>query len=161
MRHPSAALAIPRGACLAALLLAAAPAHAQTGADSAGVRQASLDYLDGFYEGDSTKHLRSIRPEVYKYGFGRARDSVRYNAGQQMPGPQFHAFTARVKARGQAPDPKWPKRVELLDVLDQTAAAKVTAWWGTDYLLMGKFDGRWMITHVLWQSPPPKATATR
>jgi len=34
------------------------------------------------------------------------------------------------------------------------AAAKVTAWWGTDYLLLGKFDGRWMIRDVLWESPP-------
>ena len=155
MRRPSLALA--------ALLLAAAtvPAHAQSRADSAGVRQASLDYLDGFYEGDSTKHVRAIRPEVYKYGFGRSRDSVRYNPGQQMTWPQFHAFANRVKASGRAPDPKWPKQIELLDVKDQTAAAQVTAWWGTDYLLMGKFDGKWMITHVLWQSPmPPKSAAT-
>jgi len=34
------------------------------------------------------------------------------------------------------------------------AAAKVTAWWGTDYLLLGKFDGRWMIRDVLWKSLP-------
>ncbi|MGZ8470190.1 MAG: nuclear transport factor 2 family protein [Gemmatirosa sp.] len=147
---------------LSALLLAVViPAHAQPRADSAAVRQASLDYLDGFYEGDSTKHVRSIRPEVYKYGFGRSRDSVRYNAGQQMTWPQFHAFASRVKASGRAPDPKWPKQVDVLDVLDQTAATKVTAWWGTDYLLMGKFDGKWMITHVLWQSPPPKPASTR
>jgi hypothetical protein len=137
----------------------AAPLGAQSAADSAGVRQASTDYLDGFYAGDSTKHVRSIRPEVYKFGFGRSRDAAAYGAGQQMTWAQFHAFTGRVKASGKAPDPKWPKKVELLDVLDQTAATKVTAWWGTDYLLLGKFDGRWMITHVLWQSPPPKPTS--
>jgi hypothetical protein len=140
----------------------AAPLGAQSAADSAGVRQASVDYLDGFYAGDSTKHVRSIRPEVYKFGFGRARDAATYGPGQQMTWPQFHAFSGRVKASGKAPDPKWPKKVELLDVLDQTAATKVTAWWGTDYLLLGKFDGKWMITHVLWQSPPPaKAAASR
>ena len=49
-----------------------------------------------------------------------------------------------------------PKQVEIFEVLDQTANVKVTAWWGVDYLLMGKFDGKWMITHVLWQSPPKK-----
>ena len=146
---------------LAALVLAAAPLRAQTAADSSGVRQAATDYLDGFYTGDSTLHIRSIRPEVYKFGFGRQRDSVRYSPGQQMTWTAFHDFTRRVKARAQAPNPSWPKEVKLLDVLDQTAAAKVTAWWGTDYLLMGKFDGRWMITHVLWQSPPPRATAAR
>jgi hypothetical protein len=146
---------------LAALLLAIAPLRAQTAADSSGVRQAAMDYLNGFYTGDSTLHVRSIRPEVYKFGFWRQRDSVRYAAGEQMKWGQFHDFTRRVKARGQAPNPSWPRDVRVLDVLDQTAAAKVTAWWGTDYLLLGKFDGRWMITHVLWQSPPPRATAAR
>jgi Putative lumazine-binding len=154
MRRPLLALA-------ALALLVAAPLRAQTAADSSGVRAAAMDYLDGFYTGDSTLHIRSIRPEVYKFGFWRARDSVRYAAGEQMKWDEFHAFTRRVKARGQAPNPSWRKDVQLLDVLDQTAAAKVTAWWGTDYLLMGKFDGRWMITHVLWQSFPPRATAAR
>ena len=47
-----------------------------------------------------------------------------------------------------------PKKVEIFDILDQTASAKLTAWWGTDYLLLAKYDGRWMIPMVLWQSPP-------
>jgi hypothetical protein len=46
--------------------------------------------------------------------------------------------------------------VELLEVQDHTAAARVSAYWGSDYVLVGKYDGRWMISHVLWQSPPPK-----
>jgi hypothetical protein len=49
-----------------------------------------------------------------------------------------------------------PKVIELYDVQDQTASAKLTAWWGIDYLLLAKQSGRWRITHVLWQSPPPR-----
>ena len=48
------------------------------------------------------------------------------------------------------------KQVQVLDVLDQTAVAKVTASWGIDYMLMGKFDGVWKTTQILWQSPAPK-----
>jgi hypothetical protein len=48
-----------------------------------------------------------------------------------------------------------PKDITVYDVQDQTASAKLTAWWGTDYLLLAKEDGRWMIIAVLWQSPPP------
>lgn len=44
----------------------------------------------------------------------------------------------------------------MYDVQDQTASAKLTAWWGTDYLLLAKEKGRWMIIAVLWQSPPPR-----
>jgi hypothetical protein len=169
MRRPLLALApsavrsvLLAGSLGAGLLLAtAAPLRAQTATDTAGVRAAAMDYLNGFYTGDSTLHVRSIRPEVYKFGFWRARDSVRYAAGEQMKWSQFHDFTRRVKARAQAPSPNWRKDVQLLDVLDQTAAAKVTAYWGTDYLLLGKFDGKWMITHVLWQSAPPPQAAAR
>ena len=48
------------------------------------------------------------------------------------------------------------KEVAVLDVLDQTAVAKVTANWGIDYMLLAKFEGRWKITQILWQSHPPK-----
>ena len=39
-------------------------------------------------------------------------------------------------------------------MLDQTAVAKVYAWWGTDYLTMARYEGEWKIVQVLWQSPP-------
>jgi len=125
----------------------------QSSADSAGVRRAALDYLEGFYEGDSTKHAQSVRSEVYKYGFWLPRDSTRFQ-GEQMPWAEFLAYTRRMKARGATTPASAPREVQLLDVQDQTAAAKVTAFWGTDYLLIGKYDGRWMVSSVLWQSRP-------
>jgi hypothetical protein len=45
--------------------------------------------------------------------------------------------------------------------MDQTASAKLTAQWGIDYLLLARYDGRWMITHVLWQGPHPGAVSSR
>jgi hypothetical protein len=44
--------------------------------------------------------------------------------------------------------------VLVFDVLDKTAAVKVTASWGVDYMLLGKYDGGWQIVQILWQSPP-------
>jgi hypothetical protein len=133
-------------------------AHAQ---DTAGVRAAVLDYVEGFYEGDSTRLVRSVRPDVYKYGFWRHRDSTTYQ-GSQMTWAEFHRYANGVKQRGgRGAPPNAPKGIDIFEVQDQTAAAKLTAWWGTDYLLLGKYDGRWMITHVLWQSPPAKDAAKR
>ena len=48
-----------------------------------------------------------------------------------------------------------PKEITIFEVQDQTATAKLVADWGTDYFHLGKFDGKWMIVNVLWQSPPP------
>ena len=128
----------------------------QTAADSAAVRRASLDYIEGFYEGDSTKHVRSVRPDVFKYGFWLPRDSTRYQ-GEQMPWSEFLAYTRRMRLRGATTPATAPKDVQLLDVQDQTAAVKVTAFWGTDYLLIGKFGDRWLVSSVMWQSRPRRS----
>lgn len=63
-------------------------------------------------------------------------------------------YAEDVKAKGNYPDKDAPKRVEILDVLDQTAVAKVYAWWGSDYMTLAKYDGKWMIVQVLWQTEP-------
>lgn len=135
------------------LLAAAAPAHAQTPADREQVRRAAMDYIEGFYEGDSTKLVRSVSPEVRKNGYARGDSDTSYRA-LAMPYGDFMRFAAGVRAGRNLPPANAPREVTLFDVQDQTASVKVRAWWGTDYLLLGKENGRWMITHVLWQSTP-------
>jgi len=132
-----------------------APLPADPAADVEAVRRAALDYIEGFYEGDSTKHVRSIRPEFYKYGFYFNPNTGKYN-GSQMTWPQALAFSRRVRDNNRPAPADSPKEVKILEVSDQTAAVKITAYWGIDYMLLAKYDGKWMISHVLWQSPPPK-----
>ena len=154
----------PRAIALIAIAAALAmPLRAQSGAtpatreDREAVRRAVLDYVEGFYEGDSTKLARSVRPEIYKYGFWRPRDSTTF-AGEQMAFPEFFAYARRVRQTNHQAPPTAPKTIELFDVQNQTASAKLTAFWGTDYLLLGKYDGKWMISSVLWQSRPADAS---
>jgi hypothetical protein len=127
-------------------------AFAQTPRDREGVRRAVLDYVEGFYEGDTAKLVRGIRPDVYKYGFDWMDKEQKY-VGERMTWDEILGYARRFKARGRPTPASAPKKVDLLDVQDQTASAKLTAWWGTDYVLLAKFDGQWMITSVLWQSP--------
>ena len=135
------------------LLGSAGAVKAQGSGDRAGVERAVLDYVEGFYEGDTAKLVRSVHPNVVKYGFFIPRDSSRYS-GEAMPYAEFLAYANRVKARGRPAPADAPKRIEIFDVLDQTASAKLTAFWGTDYLLLARENGRWMIRQVLWQTPP-------
>jgi len=135
-------------------------AAAQSPADREQVRRAVLDYVEGFYEGDTAKLVRSVRPDVYKYGFWRGRDSTAYH-GEQMQWRAFHDYANRVRTSNRPTPPTAPKEITVYDVQNQTASAKLTAWWGTDYLLLGKYDGRWMISSVLWQSPPVAAAPAK
>jgi hypothetical protein len=133
-------------------LLAPATLGAQSAEDRRAVERAVLDYVEGFYEGDTAKLVRSVHPEVNKYGYWIPRDSTRYQ-GEAMPFAEFLSYARQVKARGRQAPADAPKRIAIYDVLDQTASAKLTASWGTDYLLLAKQNGRWMIRQVLWQTP--------
>lgn len=119
------------------------------------VENAVRNYVEAFYYGDTLKIYQSISPVVVKYGYFIPKDKNQYE-GEPMSFKEMVDYAARVKKRG--PNPKveeYPKIIEVFDVLDQTASAKLTAWWGTDYLLLAKHQGVWLITNVVWQSPMP------
>ena len=141
------------GVFAAALAVGAlSPAHAQT-EDRAAVERAALDYLEGFYEGSTEKIRRGVHPDVVKFGFYRESADQAYQR-VPMSFDEMLGFATDVKESGRFPGDDAPKRVELLDVLDQTAVAKVYAWWGSDYLTLAKVEGEWKVVQVLWQSPP-------
>jgi hypothetical protein len=131
----------------------AAQADVAMSPDADGVTRAARDYLEGFYEGDSTKIVRSISPTVVKYGYYVPKGDSTYH-GEAMTFAEMLDYVRKVKARGRPVPATAPREVSLFEVLDQTATAKVVAWWGTDYLHLAKIDGRWMITQVIWQTPP-------
>ncbi|MDH5589834.1 MAG: nuclear transport factor 2 family protein [Gemmatimonadota bacterium] len=142
------------GVAMLALVLAAPVAtDGQSTDDIEAVRQAATDYLEGFYEGDEERLRRGVHPDVTKYGFFLSPGSDEYT-GAAMSFEQMLDFARSVRESGTHPPPSAPREVSVGEVLDQTATAKVIAWWGSDYLHLAKYEGRWQIIHVLWQSPP-------
>jgi hypothetical protein len=147
----------------AALLLISAPLLAQRGtlsippstADSAGVRAAVLDYVEGIYLADTARIVRSVRPELAKRGYWIPRDQTAY-ANEPMTYPELIEVAKTWNPNRRRNPDTMPKEIQILDLLDQTASAKLVAQWGVDYFHLARYDGRWMIVNVLWQSPPPK-----
>src|SRR5688572_7932348 len=106
------------------------------------VTSAVLDYVDAFYYGDTTKIHKSIISSVVKYGYYIPRGKTIYE-GEPMSFKEMIDYAAGVRKRGPAPDvEKFPKKIEVFDVQDQTASAKLTAWWGTDYLLLSRLNNK-------------------
>ena len=131
------------------------PAAPQAASEREAVRRAALDYLEGFYEGDSVKIVRSVRPDVRKAGYYKGRDATTYTA-EEMPFGDFLSYVRNFKNNNRTTPATAPREVIVGEVNDQTATAKVVAWWGIDYLHLARYDGKWMIVNVIWQSPPPK-----
>lgn len=139
-------LALPAAALLAA-------ADAPGGREDEAVEQAVMDYVDALYLVDPARIERSVHPSLSKVGFYRNAPDAAYQEAR-MTFEELRQLAADWNRSGRVDPDRAPKQVEVLDVLDQTATAKLTAQWGVDYLQLAKYDGRWQIVNVLWQTPP-------
>ena len=140
---------------LAVFIFIASIGWGQSEQEKTDVQRAMLDYIEGFYEGDTMKITRSISPEVVKYGYWKDNKTGLY-AGEPMSYKEMIAFAVRVKTNNRQQPATAVKKTEVYEVQDQTASGKVTAWWGTDYILLAKTNNKWMIRAVLWQGPLKK-----
>ena len=127
---------------------------AQQRADRAAVEQAALDYVEALYNADPTRIERSVHPQLTKRGFWRDNATRPWGAQETMTYEQLVALTKTWNADKKRDTSI--KKVDVFDVLDQTATAKVTAMWGVDYLHLAKYDGRWKIINIVWQAHPSK-----
>lgn len=133
-------------------LIATCPAFGQSADQSEGVKRAVLYYVEGFYEGDTIKLKRGISPTLYKYGYWQDANTKKFG-GEQMTFKQAVDYARGVKEKKRFAKSDAPKKIVILDVEEQVAAAKLTAWWGIDYLLLSKQGDAWVIDQVLWQGP--------
>src|SRR6185369_8146263 len=118
---------------LAALLLIckASNAASQTAADSAGIRQTALDYIDGWYSGDGTRMERALHPELAKR-IVRSDSLGRYRLDQQSA----MTLVQNTRAEGGKQTPLADRRddVRILDIFQNAASVRVDASYWVDYL---------------------------
>jgi len=128
------------------------PANRPAEADSAGIRQAALDYIEGWYEGNSERMERALHPELAKRIVRTDPKSGRSGLGQMSA----MSLVQGTKNGGgkNTPKEKQQKDVTILDVFENAACAKVVASDWVDYLQLAKWNGRWVIVNVLWELKP-------
>ena len=121
--------------------------------EKTGVTKACMNYIEGFYEGDTLKLKASLQPKLHKFGFWKDQGKTTYRQVNHMSFEQALAFAKDVKVNKKFPAEDAPREVTILDIGDTITAARVTAWWGIDYILLSKRDDVWMIEQVLWEGP--------
>lgn len=134
-----------------ALTLLPHAAPAQAAPDSAGIRQAALDYIEGYYEGNGERMERALHPEL-------AKRIVRTNPQGRSQLGQMSALTlvqgTRAGGGRDTPPARQQKDVTILDIYQNAASAKIIASDWIDYLHLAKWNGRWVIVNVLWELNP-------
>ena len=137
---------------VAALAALAAPLAAQSAADSAAIRQAALDYIEGYYQGNGERMERALHPELAKRIVRTNPENGRSSLGQMSA----LSLVQGTRAGGgrDTPSERQQKDVTILDIYRGAASAKVVASDWIDYLHLAKWNGRWVIVNVLWELKP-------
>lgn len=133
-----------------ALLAAPAAGYAQTATDSAAIRTAALDYIQGWYGADGDRMARALHPELAK----------RIQNTDAQGRVWIRDMTASELVRGtragggrQTPAAEQRADLRILDIFQNAASVRVDASTWIDYLhLVRQPDGRWLIVNVLWET---------
>ena len=143
--------ALQRVAIVAAMIAAfAVPAAAQSSADTAAIRAAALDYIDGWYAADGARMERALSPELAK------RNVTTDPASGRSRLIQMSAMTLVQSTRrgggSNIPAAERKDEVRILDIFGGAASARVTAATWVDYMHLARIDGEWRIVNVLWDN---------
>jgi hypothetical protein len=150
---------LPRWSAGTALLVTmlAGPATAQSTADSAGIRAAALDYIQGWYTADAARMERALHPELAKrmvQDDPKSHKSVLNHMGAKT----LVQYTREGGGR-ETPTEQRQADVSILDIYQGAASAKVIAKDWVDYLHLARWNGRWQIVNVLWELKPRESRA--
>jgi hypothetical protein len=125
--------------------------------DEMAIKQAAMDYIEGWYEGDAVRMERALHPELAKRMVSLdSRGNSRLNQMSAMTLVQ----STRAGGGKNTPKEQQQKDTTILDRFNNAAVVKIVASGWVDYLEEVKFDGQWKIVNVLWElkvqpQPPP------
>ncbi|MBI3003958.1 MAG: nuclear transport factor 2 family protein [Ignavibacteriales bacterium] len=132
----------------------AAHTHAQSSADSAAIRKAALNYVEGWYEADADRMESALHPELAKR-IVLVDEKTGKNWLDMMGASRLVSGTRRGGGKN-TPKDQQQKDVSILDIFGNTASVKAIMSGWIDYMHLAKWNGEWKIVNVLWEYKPKK-----
>jgi hypothetical protein len=121
--------------------------------DLMAIRQAALDYAQGWYEADAERMRRCLHPDLAKRAILRDPQTGEerfHHLGQQR-------MMEKTEQGGGSEDVPADKRtydVMILDVCGDIASARADTTEYVDYLHLARSQSKWLIVNVLWTYHP-------
>lgn len=123
---------------------------AQTQQDTAAIKTAALDYVEGFFTADSSRLAKAMSPELTKRIIdNRSGSSKLMTIGLK----ELIGYTKMGKMPDKNPSEPFKAKVDIYDITSGIALAKVSTNKMPeffDYIQVGKMNGEWKIVNVLW-----------
>ncbi len=123
------------------------PSFSMSSEDEASIRQAALDYVEGWYAADADRMERALHADFVKRIIqqdrvvtARAADMVDYT--RQGGGTNYKGEQKNI--------------VTILDVYNDIATVRAESAEYIDYLHIGKVKGKWVLINALWTYKQPK-----
>jgi hypothetical protein len=111
--------------------------------DKEAIQQAALDYIEGWYQGDTARMERALYDPLVKRRITPE--------GEVWVVDKEWMVNATRDGRGKLAQPeKGQKEVTLLDKTDRMASIKIVSEKFIDYVHLVKDAGAWKIANVLW-----------
>jgi hypothetical protein len=129
-------------------LLTVPSLEAQTPADSAAIREAVIDYVDGWWTGDAERMARCLHPSLVKRRIFPHRDTGR----SLMQSDTKNDLVEYTRAGGGSdrPDEKGEVNVSILALDGDIATVVASSDRYVDYIHLARWNSRWVIVNVLW-----------
>ena len=119
--------------------------------ENAAIRQAALDYIEGWFEGNAERMDRALHPQLAK----RLLEVVSQTGQERfthLTKDQMVEFTKR-GGGSRVPADKRDIKVTILDTTKTMAVVRTDCSQFIDYLTLAKgADGQWKIVNVLWEN---------
>ena len=117
--------------------------------DSAAIRAAVLDYVDGWYSGDATRMERAVHSDLAKRIW---RPDPERGANRMENQTAMTLVQGTRRGWGtETPEPLRRREIEILEIFGNAASARarMTDW--IDLMHLARVNGEWKIVNVLWE----------
>jgi len=126
----------------------ASSAYSQTNADSSAIKNASLDYVEGWYEGNTARMERSLHPDL-------AKRSIRNHPRTGQPFVAHLSKSTMIEYTRAGGGNDVPKNdlfydVRILNIFNNIATVTAVSARYVDYIHLAKWRDQWMIVNILW-----------
>ncbi len=133
---------------LAVILLAVElPVWGQAPDERTAIRQAALDYIEGWYNADAARMDRALYKELAKRIVRTVGGTEQFTS---LTKAQMMELTQKGGGKNRPAETRNIK-VDILDVYRDIASVRTECADFIDYLQLAKSEGQWKIVNVLWQ----------
>jgi hypothetical protein len=112
------------------------------------IKQAALDYMEGWYEGSAERMERALHPDLVKRRMKELPTGK--NILDTVSALSMIEYARAGFGKGK-PVAEHGVEVKVLDVYKTIACAKALSDEYVDYLHLVKHNGTWKIANVLWE----------